>query len=198
METSKSRDLDRTNLVAAERPMRMVGGGHVAADPFESIGNEIAGVMKRTHDAVVALRAEARAEVDRGRVEAGQLIIDVRTEAERIASQLCREAEAYARTVRAEADRYAIEVRREADVLAQQQAVLHKQLLDYRAGLFPRPAAPVAAAPRPAPAAAPSSPPVSVDRQSRPAEAPASAEDGKAPFFAALFDESGPQPGTQD
>ena len=55
METSKSRDLDRTDLVAAGRPMRMVGGGHVAADPFESIGNEIAGVMKRTHDAVVAL-----------------------------------------------------------------------------------------------------------------------------------------------
>ena len=193
MENSNPLDLDRTELVTRGRPIRMVGGG--AVDPFESIGNEMVVVMKRTHDAVVALRTEARAEVDRGRAEAGQLIIDVRTQAERIASQLCREAEAYARTVRAEADRYALEIRREAELLAQQQTVLHQQLLDYRSGVAPRPATAVAPSPRPAPASP--GPAVVADRPSRAAETLTSGEGGDAPFFAALFDESGPEPGAQ-
>lgn len=193
MENGRATEANRSQLVAAGRPRRVDG----AVDPFQAIGDEISMVLRRTHDAVIALRAQARAEVDHGRVEADQLILDVRTQAERYAAQLSREAEVYARTVRAEADRYVAEVRREAEVLSKQQATLHQQLLELRSGRAPLPVAAVPPSPQPAPETARAAPgPVAApNRPSQPASNPASAENGEAPFFAALLDESHPEPG---
>lgn len=164
----------------------------------QEFGAELALILRRAHDAVQAMEADARLQVSDLRVQAHHELARLRVEAEKYAEAIRAEAEAYAATLRAEAERYSSETRELARQTAEANLALTRELRQCWSQLAtsaPEPAgAPPATAPEPwkspfsRPAPARSRAQRTWDRAQP--SAPTPAPSGQ-PFFAGLINGGG-------
>ena len=155
----------------------------------QEFGTELGLILRRAHDAVTALEADARLQVSDLRVQAQLELAQMRVEAEKYAASIQADAEAYANALRTEAERYATETRELARQTAEANLNLTRELRDCWSQLAS--GAPVNDVPVPLPAnggPAQQRAQVNWTPKERPADVPTS---GDRPFFAGLIEGEG-------